>query len=214
MNETTPKVGMRIRAIREQRKLSLRALAAKCKLSVNAIGMIERAENSPTVSSLHSLARALEVNIVDFFEEPQEHSTVFVRKDQRLRSSGTEVVMESLGYGIRNQQLEPFFVIVRPGDTATSTDVRPATPDGIADTAGSTDDLVEHPGQEFVYCLRGEVEYEVAGRRYTLAEGDSILFDAMQPHRFRNRTGRVTELILVFQAAEGTQLARERHLNR
>lgn len=214
MNETTPKVGARIRALREERKLSLRALAEKCGLSVNAIGMIERAENSPTVSSLHSLARALEVNIVDFFEEPQEHATVFVRKDQRLRSSGAAVVMESLGYGIRNQQLEPFFVTVKPGETGSPTDVRSTTPEGVSDANGSTGNLVEHPGQEFVYCLHGAVEYEVAGRRYTLNEGDSILFDAMQPHRFRNRTRRDAELILVFQAAEGTQLARERHLNR
>ncbi len=60
-------VGSRIRKIRTERGLPLRALADKCSLSVNAISLIERGENSPTVSSLHKLALALDVLITDFF---------------------------------------------------------------------------------------------------------------------------------------------------
>jgi transcriptional regulator with XRE-family HTH domain len=37
-------VGTRIREIREERRLSLRALAERCGLSVNAISRIERGE--------------------------------------------------------------------------------------------------------------------------------------------------------------------------
>lgn len=198
MESTAPKVGTRIRALREERKFSLRSLAERSGLSVNAIGMIERGENSPTVSSLHTLANALEVNIVDFFEEPREYETIFVRKNQRLATRGATLAMESLGYGIRNQQLEPFFVsLTQPGIGGPSED----------------GELVEHPGQEFAYCISGAVAYEVAGVTYRMEAGDSILFEASQPHRFRNDGPGPAEVIIVFQAAEGTHIARERHLN-
>lgn len=65
--EANLNVGQRIRRLREQRQLSLRALARLCGLSTNAISLIERGENSPTVSSLHALATALGVSITDFF---------------------------------------------------------------------------------------------------------------------------------------------------
>ena len=46
-----PRVGMRIRALRNQQGLSLRALSSQCGLSINAISQIERGESSPTLSS-------------------------------------------------------------------------------------------------------------------------------------------------------------------
>jgi transcriptional regulator with XRE-family HTH domain len=190
-----PNVGPRIRAIREQRGLSLRALAERCNLSTNAISLIERGENSPTVSSLHMLATALGVKITDFFEDPNEHAVVFVRQDQRLATHGNGLLMESLGIGLRNQQLEPFMVTVDPGVENTS-------------------ESIVHPGQEFVYCLAGAIQYQIGGQVYCLESGDSLLFEATQPHCFRNISESSVQLLLIFQAVEGQFLARQRHLER
>ena len=118
MEPIAPDVGGRIRALREQRKLSLRALAKQCDLSVNAISMIERGENSPTVSSLQTLAAALGVKITAFFEAPHDYAVVLVRRAQRLGTQSGGVLMESLGIGLANQQLEPFMVTVEPGSRA------------------------------------------------------------------------------------------------
>jgi transcriptional regulator with XRE-family HTH domain len=195
MVEPTPfHVGMRIRALREQRGLSLRALAERCGLSINAISLIERGENSPTVSSLQVLAAGLGVKITDFFEEASEHAVVYVRRDRRLRSQGNGVVMESLGIGLRNQQLEPFLVTIDPSATQAS-------------------DLIAHPGQEFAYCVEGEVEYRIGQQSYTLLPGDSLLFDAAQPHCFRNTGERPATILLVFQASAGGHLARQYHFD-
>jgi transcriptional regulator with XRE-family HTH domain len=193
MEDIAPNVGPRIRAMREQRRLSLRALAARCDLSINAISLIERGENSPTVSSLHMLATALGVKITDFFEDSHEHAVVFVRHNQRLATRGSGLVMESLGIGLRNQQLEPFMVMVEPG-------------------AGDASESIVHPGQEFVYCLTGEIRYRVASQSYCLRSGDSLLFDATQPHCFRNIGESSAQVLLIFQAVEGSHLARQRHL--
>ncbi len=195
MTESTQlHVGTRIRALRERRGLSLRALAERCGLSINAISLIERGENSPTVSSLQVLASALGVKITDFFEDASEQAVVYVRQGQRLRSQGNGVVMESLGIGLRNQQLEPFLVTIEPDVVHAS-------------------DLIAHPGQEFVYCVEGEIEYRIGNQAYVLTPGDSLLFEATQPHCFRTRGEAPAILLLVFQASEGSHLARQYHLD-
>jgi transcriptional regulator with XRE-family HTH domain len=193
MEDIAPNVGPRIRALRDQRGLSLRALAERCSLSINAISLIERGENSPTVSSLHLLATALGVKITDFFEDSHENAVVYVRRDQRLATQGNGVLMESLGIGLRNQQLEPFMVTIEPG-------------------AGDSGESIVHPGQEFVYCFEGTVLYQVGGQVYHLEQGDSLLFDATQPHCFYSTGDSAARVLLIFQAAEGSHLARQRHL--
>ena len=182
MEEIAPNVGPRIRAMREQRRLSLRALAERCNLSINAISLIERGENSPTVSSLHMLATALGVKITDFFEDAHEHAVVYVRRDQRLATQGNGLLMESLGIGLRNQQLQPFMVTIEPG-------------------VGDAGESIAHPGQEFVHCSEGTVLYQVSGQMYHLEPGDSLLFEATQPHCFRNAGDFASQSVVDFPGA-------------
>ena len=194
MNDPSrPNVGARIRAIRVSRGHSLRVLSERSGLSVNAISLIERGENSPTVSSLHQLAGGLGASITDFFRKDDELATVYVPSDQRLAYRKAELIMESLGIGLRNQQLEPFLITIEPGVTS--------------------DRAVIHPGQEFVHCLEGEADYNVDGQVYPLRPGDSLLLDAAQPHFFMNPTANRTKLLVVFQASDNLSLGRERHLD-
>lgn len=193
-NKAESIVGPRIRSIRGQRSISLRALADQCGLSANAISLIERGENSPTVSSLRRLAAALDVPITAFFEEEHEQTTVFVRPGHRLRSQVEGIRLESLGIGLRGQQLEPFLMTVEPG-------------------AGTAGEAITHPGEEFVHCLEGEVEYRVGNHIYRLDVGCSLLFAATQPHCFQNTTAAPAHLMVVFLADEGAHhLARQRHM--
>src|SRR4030042_4725949 len=178
---TEPKVGFRLRELRDRQGLSLRALAERCGLSINAISQSERSENSPTVSSLHRLSNALNVPITDFFQEETRQTIVFVKRDLGLRSQSDGVVMESLGIGLFNQQLEPFLMKIEPGIT-------------------NIDDPVAHPGEEFIHCMEGEVEYWVENRVFQLGGGDSLLFDAKQPHGYRNQSHKPVTILMIFQA--------------
>lgn len=189
---TVPDVGRRIRAIREQRGLSLRALAERSGLSINAISLIERGENSPTVASLHALAQALHVSITAFFEEATEQTVIFVPRDNRMHTQRNGMRMESLGSGLRSQQIEPFVVTLEVN-------------------TGSETESITHAGQEFVHCLTGEVEYWVGGQCFRLAAGDSLLFEAVQPHHFRNVGASPASLLLVFQSATGGETPGQNH---
>jgi len=148
-----PDVGAQVRALRQQCGLSLRTLAELCDLSPNTISLIERGESSPSVSTLHRLATALSVPITAFFEEHAEPvQVVLTRVAERSCSGNAHVLLESLGTGLEEQCLEPFVVTMKPG-------------------ADSGQQIMVHTGQEMVYCLQGEVEYEVTGQSYRLAAG-------------------------------------------
>jgi transcriptional regulator with XRE-family HTH domain len=188
-----PNVGTRIKEIRMAKGLALRALADLCDLSANAISLIERGENSPTVSSLHKLSLALEVSITDFFMRENTLSAVHVKKGQGMKYSNGGLALESLGIGLPNQQLEPFQLTVEP-------------------ESGTVDDPIIHSGQEFVHCLEGEIEYYVEDQMYLLTPGDSLLLEATRPHSWRNCTQVPAKVLLVFQATSESHLARQRHL--
>ncbi|MGQ9554335.1 MAG: helix-turn-helix domain-containing protein [Anaerolineae bacterium] len=188
MPESSPLVvGRRLRGLREQRGLTLRVLAEMSGLSINAVSLIERGQTSPTVATLHRLAAALDVRIVDFFGPAEAESVVFVPADKRGQTRTEGALIESLGTGLAGQRLEPFRVVLQPG-------------------AGSGP--IAHAGQEFVLGLLGQVEYTVNGRAYQLGPGDALLFDASLLHQWRNVSGAEASILLVLEAIPGggTQL--------
>jgi len=187
------KVGARLKSLRDQRGLSLRALSMKCGLSTNAISLIERSENSPTVSTLQRLASALDVPITEFFQNEARQKVVFVKRNLGLRSQNNGGVMESLGIGLFNQQLEPFRMTIEPG-------------------AGNASDPIAHSGEEFIHCLEGTLDYSVGSRVYKLEQGDSLLFDATQLHAYQNPLQMPATILLVFHTSQDRQRVQQLHL--
>jgi len=187
-------VGRRLRHLRHRQGLTQRQLAQACELSVNAIGLIERGESSPSVSTLNRLALALEVPITELFVETEEQTVVLTKKSQRSQALRDQIQMENLAQGLAGQCMEPFLVTLQPG-------------------AGTGADPVVHLGEEFVFCLEGELEYQVAGQTYQLEAGDSLVFQANQPHCWCSVGDRPTRLLLVFHAADESQKWWRQHLN-
>jgi len=195
VEQTPPNVGQHIRVLRRQRGLSLRALAGLCDLSPNTISLIERGVTSPSVSTLHRLAMALGVPITSLFEDRVEKAQVILtRADERPRSGSASVMLESLGTGLEEQACDPFLVTLKSG-------------------AGSGEQVMVHTGHELVFCLEGELDYEVAGEDYRLEEGDALLFHADLPHRWRNPNSKPAIFLLIMQAAEDVHESVDQHLH-
>jgi transcriptional regulator with XRE-family HTH domain len=187
------RVGLRIRELRTRQGLSLRALAALSNLSTNAISLIERGDNSPTVSSLHSLATALAVPITAFFEQQGDGLVIHLKNKQRPVSETAGVSMESLGNGLPNQQLEPFLMTIGPGGSSTSSQIT-------------------HSGEELVYVLAGSLICRINEQEYSLEKGDSLLFLASQPHIYRNKTKKPAQIVIIFQPMVGQLMAHQHYL--
>lgn len=184
-----------LKRLRTERGLSLRALAELCDLSPNTISLIERGETSPSVSTLQRLANALGVPITSFFTDPVEKTEVIVtRSGSRARSGSSSVVLASIGYGLEGQACDPFVVTLKPG-------------------ASSGDRLMMHPGHELVFCMGGELDYEVDGVNHRLRPGDSLLFHADLPHRWSNPSDEPVEFLLIMQLTEERHVSVNEHLH-
>ena len=193
--EKTMDVGHRLRELRTERGLSMRALARLSSLSTNALSMIERGKTSPSVSTLYKLSEALEVPITAFFRtEPPRQAIVFRKSDSRSRVEFQRGLWEGLGGESFVGRVEPFMLTLEGGATSG--------PHGLV-----------HSGHEFVICLQGLLEYEVEEQRFTLQPGDSLLFASKLHHRWRNPGKTVANVLFVLSGFALDERPSEYHLS-
>jgi transcriptional regulator with XRE-family HTH domain len=161
-------VGSRLRELRTERDLSIRALAEKSSLSINTLGLIEHGKTSPSVSTLQQVALALEVPITAFFETNVPKSRIaHIKTIHRPRVAFEHGTLEDLGAGLTDRAVEPFVVRLEP-------------------FANSGPNPIVHTGYEFVFCLEGRIAYTIEAQTYLLEPGDSLLFESHLPHRWQN----------------------------
>lgn len=177
-------VASRLKELREARGISMRTLAARSGLSANALSMIERGKTSPSVSTLYKLAAALGVSITAFFgSENEKKQVVFLKHDQRPRLSFARGVFEALGGENFAGRVEPFMLTMESGASCGPHDI-------------------VHSGHEFVFCLRGQLEYIVEKETFRLEPGDSLLFATRLRHRWKNPTNTVTNALIIISGFE------------
>ncbi|MCJ7646881.1 cupin domain-containing protein [bacterium] len=162
--------GQRIKEIRLRRKFTLEELAKRANVSASFLSQIERGVVYPSIQSLRRIATALDVKLDYFFKEQNlQRTRNIVKKDERekffLKDSNALVeILSSSGPEI---SMEPLIFTVEPkGHTGKHLSI--------------------HEGEEFGLVLEGKIEVEIGKESYTLQEGDSICFNSMLPHKFRN----------------------------
>ncbi len=187
-------VGSRLKELREARHISMRELARRSDLSANALSMIERNLTSPSVSTLNKLATALEIPITAFFRyNPDKQNVVFCKASERNRVPFMKGLWEGLGGESFIGRIEAFMLTLETGGSSG--------PHGML-----------HSGHEFVYCLRGKLEYDVAGEKFQLETGDSLIFASQLLHRWRNTGPNVCNAIIVISGYEDNENPSEFHL--
>ncbi len=178
-------VGRRLRLLREERGLSIRALASRCDLAMNTLRLIENDKTSPSVSTLQRLARGLDVPITAFFEDDRQSSVIHIKAGQRPRVVISQGILENLGAGFSLRAVQPFVVTLEP-------------------LGGSGSQVCAHAGYEFVYCLKGRLAYTIEDRTYLLEPDDSLLFESHLPHRWQNVDEVVSKnLLVLYPTREG-----------
>jgi transcriptional regulator with XRE-family HTH domain len=164
-------IGPKLHALRKQAGLSLQQLATRSDVSAAAIHKIEQSGMVPTITTLLKLAGALGRPVAYFVDEEETAAdpTVFIRDGEQrpilTSHTGIDLAGISGAYG-------RFFLA---GARAT-----------VVPGASSGERPMEHPGEELVYLLEGELEFVVNEECYRLAKGDSLHFRTVQPHRWHN----------------------------
>jgi transcriptional regulator with XRE-family HTH domain len=165
-------IGPKLRGLRKQMGLSLQQLSDRSDVSPAAIHKIEQGDMVPTITTLLKIAGALGRPISYFVDEEQDHSdpTVFTPGEEHrpiyTSHRGIDLAGISGPYG-------RFFLA---GARAT-----------VVPAASSGSKPMEHPGEELVYVIEGELDFEVNGRLFTLRPDDALHFRTDQKHAWANR---------------------------
>jgi transcriptional regulator with XRE-family HTH domain len=159
-------LGKRIRALRNERGLTLVQLGQRVGLSASYLSQIERGVTMPSLTRLTTIAGALDVEVGYFFEDDLSAPCV-VRSNQGKRlDSMAGAIVELLSADLSDKKIQPYRMVCRPGASS-----------GWPTT---------HPGEESGLVLKGRLTVTVGEETFVLEAGDSIHYQALQPHSWRN----------------------------
>jgi transcriptional regulator with XRE-family HTH domain len=166
-----------LRAVRNQRGLTLAALAQQTGLTKSYLSKIERGHSTPSIAVALKVAKALDVDVGRLFsgEAAQEKITV-----ERATRNAAGERYRVLAASLLGKSMSPF--VVRPTEKL------------------SDDPHPEHAGQEFMFVHAGNVELDYGDQTFTLGPGDSAYFDTSISHKIRAVGAEPAQVVVVAHA--------------
>lgn len=172
-------VGERIKRVRREQGLTLKAVETLSGVSAAHLSEIERGVTSPTMGSLVRIARALARSTAYFLEENELGEISLVNAKERVRESmGGRDKPNSISS--RSSALIERLTIGIPGGRLHARRVE------LPVDCGYRSQPHTHPGFEAIVVLRGRVLARTGESSVELDEGDAIHFDASLPHAYAN----------------------------
>jgi len=167
------RIADKIRKLRKNKGLTLAQLGQDIGLSKGLLSRIENNQVSPSIATLSKIAKGLGVPISLFFDEEggEDGGYSVTRKKDRKQvvRMGTRIGFTyfSLTHFKSRHLIEPF-IVQYPVITK------------------KLNILFDHPGEEFLFVLKGEMELVYGKEKIRLNPGDAIHFDPSVPHRGQN----------------------------
>jgi len=161
-------LGKKIRDLRLRRGPTVQQLAGATGLSKGFISQVENHRTSPSLATLHDLARALDTSAAYLVVEEDQVPCV-IRAGERSRVAGggnTSRVEVLSAQPKRNLEL-----------------IQVELPAGLE--AG--DHRHYHHGEQCLLCVEGEIRLNCGEHVIELQPGDSCHFDGRVPHAIENR---------------------------
>lgn len=151
------KIGIRIKDLRIQRRMTLKELAKKAGFTTSFFSQLERDLTSPSVSSLEKIAQALNTKVGYFFEREEGKELILVKKGmgKKIIDKQKNVSCETLASGLLNIRMAPQVFTLGPGSELTK-------------------ELISPAGEKFGMVLKGKIELLYDSEKLILEEGDSI----------------------------------------
>ncbi len=194
-------LGERLKEIRLKAGLTLRELARQAGVSPSFISQIENGKSQPSVATLYSFSKLLDVSVDELFEPNMPIEQLPPSDDVNSDWHGDGSMNPTNAW--QPSEYSNRISVVHPAHRPTLTmadgvtwERLAATPEravnfmkihyapGATSTAGG--DLTTHDGYEYGYVLSGELELTVGDEVFRLHPGESMGFDSMIPHVLRN----------------------------
>lgn len=163
------RVALNLQRLRAKRQLSLDATARASGVSRAMLAQIESGRSVPSIKVLCKIAKALKVSVAAFLEQREFDGVALLpaRESKRLVSANGTFISRALFPFDVARQVEFYELRLSPLGEEVSEGHGPGV-------------------QENLVVSQGVLEISVNDERYLLSTGDSLLFYADQPHRYRN----------------------------
>src|SRR3954447_7988143 len=191
-------LGRRLKEVRVRAGLTLRELARQADVSPSLISQIENGKSQPSVATLYTFSRLLNVSVDELFDDRSgasgngRHAPA---DDADRHPSDPTNAWQPSEYANRVSVVHPSHRPQLNMAEGVVWERLAATPEhgvnfmkiSYAPGAASADgDLITHDGYEYGYVLAGEVAVTVGEEVFHLHPGESLGFDSSIPHVLRN----------------------------
>lgn len=170
-------IGKKLRQLRLRKKIALVDLGKHTGLSASMLSQLENGKLVPTLPTLARIAMVFDVGLDHFFAD-KRRTRMFsvVRAGERIKFPDRADVtipsyfFECLAFHVQDKSLQAYLAEF------------PARHDG-------KDMDHSHEGAEFIHVLSGTLSIHYQDEEHVLNAGDSVYFDASEPHTYRATNG-------------------------
>jgi transcriptional regulator with XRE-family HTH domain len=167
-------VGPRLRALRQQREMTLADLSAATDISVSTLSRLESGQRRPNLELLLPLARAYGVPLDELIGpaatgDPRVHIEPVTRNGMTVQALTR-----------RSEGLQAYKLIIPTSRAHQKLDLR------------------VHEGYEWLYVLSGRLRLVLGEHDLVLQEGEAAEFDTRLPHWFDRAGAESVELLSLF----------------
>jgi transcriptional regulator with XRE-family HTH domain len=176
-------LAQRIKTERRKKNLTLEQIASRTGLTRSVLSKVENFRVTPSLPALAKIAQALGTTVSELTEGLDERpQLVVVRRGEGPRVERdrpeSNIVYQSLAHDRYSKAMEPMLLDLPGGTTRKS--------------------ALAHEGEEFMYVVAGEVQFDYGTETYALKQGDSAYFDAQVEHRVVNPGTERAQVLCVF----------------
>lgn len=171
-------IGSKIKQLRLENGLTQQELANRLELTKGYISQIERNISSPSLETFFSLLEVLGTNPTAFFSTLKNEPVVYTeedfyeQEDEELKHLIRWIVPNALKY-----EMEPIIIEIKPGGKS------------------KTDD--PHEGEEFGYCLEGEITLVLNKTKHIVKKGQSFYYTTNKEHYLINNTNKTAKILWI-----------------
>ena len=178
------KIGQNVRQARKKRNMTLDDIARRSNLSKGLLSKIENFRTLPSLPVLAAIARSLNISMENIVKNVGAETSA---SPQLVKSNGRVPVKREKSKGFKYATLlarslgsigfESFVLTLQPGAKR-----KPVSTDG----------------DEFIFMLRGEIQFVVGKETFHLSAGDVFYFDGHVPHVPLNPSTSSAELLVIY----------------
>ena len=143
---------------------TLQDIADRADITKSLLSKIENGKSRPPIATLTRIANALGTSMSALLSEAEHKGPILIPADETLHTTATDKGYNFFSFANQRSAklMQIYLFTARKGEV--------------------TAQALSHPGEEFIYILKGRTRYRIGNTQYTLKAGDGLYFDSEEDH--------------------------------